>query len=94
MKTLHLNVTKKWFKKIASGEKVIEYRLVSPHWKARLQHPDGSFKKFDRIVFRNGYATYAPEVIKGHICTHILFDQTPIAPIGTPVYAILLSEKR
>lgn len=37
MKTLHLNLHKKWFDMILSGEKKEEYREVTSYWKKRLQ---------------------------------------------------------
>lgn len=36
MKILHLNLKKKWFDMIASGEKKEEYREIKPHWIQRL----------------------------------------------------------
>lgn len=35
-KTLHLNLKKKWFDMIYSGEKKEEYRDTSPYWAVRL----------------------------------------------------------
>lgn len=32
MKTLHLNLKKKWFDMILSGEKKEEYRVIKNHW--------------------------------------------------------------
>ena len=50
MKTLHLNLKRKWFDMIKSGEKMEEYREMKPYWHDRL------FKGFDTITFSNGYA--------------------------------------
>ena len=36
MKNLHLNLHKKWFDMILSGEKKEEYREVNPYWAYRL----------------------------------------------------------
>jgi hypothetical protein len=36
MKTLHLNLIKKWFDMILSGRKKEEYRSLSPYWVRRL----------------------------------------------------------
>jgi len=36
MKTLHLNLKKKWFDMIKSGEKKSEYRELTAYWAARL----------------------------------------------------------
>jgi hypothetical protein len=52
---------------IAVGDKTIEFRDFTPHWKARLikdryrdYHPDiliglGQFVEYDEVHFRNGY---------------------------------------
>jgi len=32
MKTLHLNLKRKWFDMILSGDKDEEYREIKPHW--------------------------------------------------------------
>lgn len=57
MKTLHLNLKKKWFDMIASGEKTEEYREIKPYWHNRLL-----FNEFDQVVFSNGYARNAPRI--------------------------------
>ena len=36
MKTLHLNLTRKWFDMIRSGEKKEEYRNITAYWASRL----------------------------------------------------------
>jgi len=36
MKILHLNLKKKWFDEIKSGEKTVELRRVSDYWRKRL----------------------------------------------------------
>jgi len=36
MKTLHLNLKRKWFEMILSGEKTEEYRLIKKHWIRQL----------------------------------------------------------
>ena len=56
MKYLHLTLKKNWFDLILSGEKKEEYREIKPYWEKRLMG-----KKYDRIIFRNGYATNAPQ---------------------------------
>lgn len=53
---LHLTLKKNWFDLILSGEKKEEYREIKPYWEKRLMG-----KKYDRIIFRNGYATNAPQ---------------------------------
>ena len=36
IKTLHLNLKKKWFDMILSGEKIQEYRDIKDYWILRL----------------------------------------------------------
>lgn len=55
---LHLNLHREFFAQIAQGTKRIEYRNQTPHWKSRLEG-----KRYDVILFRNGYATKAPEML-------------------------------
>lgn len=60
MNTLHLNLKKKWFDMIRSGEKKEEYREVTSYWETRLVNFifDQLFewKDFDSITFSNGYS--------------------------------------
>ena len=59
MKILHLNVKKKYFVQIASGEKKIEYRVANKYWSARLIKSYGLviiMNQFDEIWIKNGYA--------------------------------------
>lgn len=68
MKILHLTLKKKWFDMILSGEKKEEYREGKNYWQNRLvshfNETSGQyvFKKFDLIIFRNGYSKQAPEM--------------------------------
>lgn len=55
-RTLPLNLSKKWFDMIASGEKKEEYRAIKPHYESRFN------KRIDFVKFRLGYATDAPTV--------------------------------
>ena len=58
---LHLNLEKKWFDMILSGEKKEEYREIKPYWnrvfstyikiKGKVYHPSDVI-----IRFSNGYA--------------------------------------
>lgn len=54
-KSLHLNLTKKWFDMIASGEKHCEYRDIKPYWMKRI-FENGFEPKFKTITFSNGYS--------------------------------------
>jgi RPA family protein len=53
MKTLHLNLHKKWFDMILSGEKKEEYRDSTNYWKKRIYD---KIHEFNTITFSNGYA--------------------------------------
>lgn len=55
---LHLNLHREFFDAIAAGRKRIEYRRRSPYWRTRLER-----RKYDLILFRNGYASSAPEML-------------------------------
>jgi ASC-1-like (ASCH) protein len=57
MKILYLTLKKKWFDLIKSGEKKTEYREVKSYWEKRLLG-----KKFDRIIFTNGYSKTSPKI--------------------------------
>lgn len=52
MSTLHLNLTKKWFDMILSGEKKVEYREIKTYWFSRLfffGDSIGAHKRFEII---------------------------------------------
>jgi hypothetical protein len=55
---LHLTLKREWFDQIAHGEKKEEFRQYKPYWKKRLEG-----RKYDVILFRNGYASNAPEML-------------------------------
>jgi len=61
MKILHLTLHKKWFDEILNGTKKIEYREIKPYWTKRL-FDDRKPKKFDIILFRNGYGKKSPQM--------------------------------
>jgi hypothetical protein len=46
-----------YFDQIALGTKKTEYRTTSPYWAQRLKD-----RKYDVIVFRNGYGPKVPEM--------------------------------
>jgi hypothetical protein len=58
MAILHLTLKREWFDQIARGEKKKEFRQYEPYWKKRLEG-----RKYDAILFRNGYASNAPEML-------------------------------
>jgi hypothetical protein len=55
---LHLNLHREFFGAIATRRKRIEYRMQSPYWRKRLEG-----RKYEMILFRNGYAKNAPEML-------------------------------
>jgi ASC-1-like (ASCH) protein len=55
---LHLNLHREFFDAIARRRKRIEYRKQSAHWRKRLED-----RHYDAILFRNGYAPDAPEML-------------------------------
>jgi len=63
--TLHLTLKKKWFDMIASGEKKEEYREDKKYWRNRLVIPGTHpliCKKYDTVIFRNGYSKESPTI--------------------------------
>ena len=58
MKVLHLNLYRKYFDAILKGDKVVEYRDITPYWSKRLE-----VRHYDIIKFRNGYAKLAPTMV-------------------------------
>jgi hypothetical protein len=55
---LHLNLRREFFAAIANRTKRIEYRFMTPYWQRRLEG-----RHYDAILFRNGYASKAPEML-------------------------------
>ena len=53
---------KKWFDEILVGTKKIEYRDIKPYWTKRLFDKYGRQKKYDFIVFKNGYSKDSPKM--------------------------------
>ncbi len=58
---LNLTLKKKWFDLIKSGKKKVEYREIKTYWTKRLC-PVATIKKFDFIIFRNGYQKDSPRI--------------------------------
>ena len=55
MRALHLTLKRKWFNMILSGEKKEEYRELKPYWMKRILDENGFFRKFDSVIFYEGY---------------------------------------
>lgn len=63
MKTLHLNVHRKWFDMINDGFKKEEYRETTSYWTKRLMECRLKIKEFDTVTFSNGYAKDRDQVV-------------------------------
>jgi len=62
---LTLQIKKKWFDMIRSGEKTEEYREIKPYYTARFkkifqEYPIG--KNMATVIFRNGYSAKSPAI--------------------------------
>lgn len=55
--TLFLVLKKQYFDQIESGQKINEYRALTPFWAKRL-----CGKWFDKVIFQNGYSANAPRI--------------------------------
>ena len=72
MKKIVFNLKREWYDKIASGEKIVEYRKVNAYWMSRLVDGKvgndgvlrGSTKRFDVAVFRLGYSRKYPDITR------------------------------
>lgn len=88
MRTLRLNVTKEWFDKIASGEKVEDYREIKPYWDSRLFG-----REYDLVEIKNGYGKDRPVMMfkwDGYRIT----EDDEVTDLGTgKYYAIRLRER-
>jgi len=98
MKILHLNVKRKWFDLIASGEKRIEYRAYNEYWFSRLVKNAGIviiMKVFDEIyfkncMFRNGKP--APFLRITHLNTQVTYTLNPITGKFEDMFLIHLGD--
>jgi hypothetical protein len=55
---LRLTLKREYFAQIANKQKHTEFREQKPYWRKRLEG-----RKFDVILFRNGYTKDAPEML-------------------------------
>ncbi len=82
---LNLTLKKKYFDEILLGKKKKEFRELKPYWISRLCTKKSieswglGFKKFEKIIFKNGYKKNAPsfEIELKNIEVHYEID-TPI----------------
>lgn len=67
MKNLTLNVKKKWFDMILSGEKKEEYREIKPLYQNKFydysDNPEPTIIHFDTITFLNGMKKITPKIV-------------------------------
>jgi len=56
MKPLYLTIKKKWFDKILSGEKAIEFREVKPYYDSKFKN------QYTKILLQAGYSKTAPQL--------------------------------
>ena len=61
MRTLNLVLTYKWFDKIKSGEKTVEYRACSEYWDNRFKYPKN--ENYDEVRFQRGYTKNAEKIV-------------------------------
>ena len=55
--TLKIVLSTDPFNVMQVGEKLVEYRVNTPYWRARLLQKDKSFRKFKEVEFSLGYQT-------------------------------------
>ena len=53
--SLIIIVKKKWYAQICAGEKIEEYRHITPFWFSRLVGKDNQARRYETITFRPGY---------------------------------------
>lgn len=88
---LHLNLKGCYFDQIQSGEKLEEYRLVTAHWKKRLEG-----REYGWVLIKRGYpkaddeSRIAAREWKGVVIKEIQHDH--FGPDPVQVFAIDVSE--
>ena len=95
---LIFHLKKKWYDKIKSGEKTVEYREVNPYWEKRLwenccdavPYNYQEFKDFLPPIYCYFQLGYKPETrIKAHIKkVEIVDGKNTDLKIDKPMYAI------
>lgn len=59
---LFLTLKKQWFDEIKAGTKKTEFRDKTKWIKSRLFNKDGTPRKYDFVVFQNGYKKDSPRI--------------------------------
>lgn len=86
---LNFILKKKWYEKIKSGEKTIEYREVKDYWRQRLKNEFSNYIP-QTCKLRLGYTNqYMTAKITG---IEIVNGKNTDLNIDKPVYAIQLSD--
>jgi len=88
---LHLNLYKMYFDMILNEFKNIEYRQINIYWNKKLSgfNNDKKFKKFDKIIFSNGYAKNRRQFEIEHIKTRFEFGKCEFGANPTILYFAL-----
>ena len=95
LQILHLTLKKQWFDEILSGNKKKEYRKVKQYWVSRLcadtdedsEKTTVEIKRFDYVVFRNGYKKDAP--LFAIECKDITIGKDIETPMGRGDYFVI-----
>ncbi len=90
----------KWepFEVMVTGEKNVEYRDKSEHWKIRLFNKDGSPKHFDYVKFTHAYSSKNPfficryEGLENVMNVHVKYSNGFEVNFKDERYAIKLGE--
>ena len=89
MNVLYLTLKRKYFEQIQEGIKTVEYRSMSDYWAKRLiDFKKGEFRKFDKIIFRNGYGRNVPTIEADFVDIGIEYGDPDFFAIGELCYAI------
>lgn len=98
-KVLNLTLNRKWYDLILKGEKKLEYRELKKYWISRFSDVGSKAnsemtdliefvpKKFDMIIFRNGYAKNAPSFKIE--CLGITLQRGVPCPLGEGDYFVI-----
>ena len=80
-RVLNLTLKKQYFDEILAGTKKKEYRELKQHWISRLiDSATGEIRRFDYVVFKNGYGKDAPSF--AIVCEDITIEKDIETPIG------------
>lgn len=86
LRILKMTLHKEWFKEIAAGRKLEEYREIKPYWTKRLA------KEYDAIEFKNGYRSNCPVMLVEYLGWEVKRILHPITNKPETVYSLKLGE--